>query len=148
MRHTVPVKSLAHIGTTSSGSTRNSAGCRYCAFLAGTYGYFISRRLVFFFLQSSLYSPAQPVRGYTLSYIISKPWSQVASLPPRYMPSFLSRIGFQHSLFSFLCSSILIECCHDSRLFFTQEVPTRTRIIRARTTHVYFLRKKSLHGHV
>ena len=45
----------------------------------------------------SFFFPAQPVvkRSYILSDLLDKPWSQVSSLlpPPRYMLSFLSRIG-------------------------------------------------------
>ena len=49
----------------------------------------------YLFLIITLYLPAQPARGFALIDLLDKPWSQVSFLlPPRCMPSFFSRIGF------------------------------------------------------
>ena len=63
------------------------------------------------FFVSLLVFPAQLVRGYTLSDLLAKPWSQTSSLlPPRYVSSFLSRTGFTaFPLFNLSCSSICVE---------------------------------------
>ena len=48
-----------------------------------------------FLFYCHVYFPAQLVGGYTLSYLLDKPWSQVSSLlPPCTCLQFLSRIGF------------------------------------------------------
>ena len=55
---------------------------------------------------SLLYFPAQLVRGFTLSDVLDKPWSQVSSLlPPGTRLPFIGHM-VQHSH----CSSIFIEC--------------------------------------
>ena len=53
------------------------------------------------FLNHNFYFPDQLVGGFTLSDRLDKPWAQVSSLFPRYVPSFLSRIGFSPLLVDF-----------------------------------------------
>ena len=64
--------------------------CRWCTKTPDIllfYYFFFS----FFFIT---YFPAQLVGGFTLSDLLDKPWSRVASLPPGTCLQFLSRTGF------------------------------------------------------
>ena len=62
-----------------------------------------------FIFQLHYYFPALLVGGFTLNeLIVDKPWSQVSTAPPRYVPllSVAHRVQLSH------CSSIFIECSY------------------------------------
>ena len=62
--------------------------CKICTWSRCAFMYHI-----YFYNHSDI--PAQLVGGFTIRVLLDKPWSQVSSLfPPRYVPSFLSRIRF------------------------------------------------------
>ena len=56
---------------------------------------FLLLLFLFFIIAFTLQLNSYDMIGdFTLSDLLDKPWSQVSSLLPRYVPSFLSRIGF------------------------------------------------------